>query len=196
MKEGNLVVISGPSGAGKGSISSRILKEMDNIEFSTSMTTREPRSGETDGKDYYFVTREEFRDAIAKDDFIEYAEVFGNYYGTPKKEVESRLKEGKNILLDIDVQGALNVMKSFPEGLFIFVLPPSLEELRNRIVHRGKDAPDVIERRLGQAESEMAHAGEYDYQVVNDDLDEAVETIKKIIITGDKNGNIKGGEAL
>lgn len=196
MKEGNLVVISGPSGAGKGSISSRILKEMDNIEFSTSMTTRKPRSGEEDGKDYYFVTREEFQDAIAKGDFIEYAEVFGNYYGTPKKEVESRLKEGKNILLDIDVQGALNVMKSFPEGLFIFVLPPSLEELRHRIVHRGKDEPDVIERRLGQAESEIAQADKYDYQIVNDDLDDAVEKIKKIIITGDKNGNNKGGEAL
>lgn len=182
MSKGILVVISGPSGTGKGTICGRILSEMDNIGFSTSMTTRQPRDGEVDGKDYYFVTKDQFEAAIENDEFLEHANVFGNYYGTLKAEVASKLDEGKDILLDIDVQGALNVMKAFPDQLFIFILPPSMEELRKRITGRGTDSDEEIERRLSQAESEMSMADEYDYQIVNDDLETAVKDVKKIII--------------
>ncbi|MBQ9179730.1 MAG: guanylate kinase [Firmicutes bacterium] len=182
MKNGILVVISGPSGAGKGTIVGRILKELDNIGFSTSMTTRSPREGEVDGRDYFFVTEEEFKKAIDEDAFVEYANVHGNYYGTPKSEVASRLERGMNVLLDIDVQGAMNVKKQMPEGVFIFISPPSMEELRARLEGRGKDSAEDIERRLKNAEGEMKLIGEYDYHVVNDDLDTAVEEVKEIII--------------
>lgn len=184
MKKGILVVISGPSGTGKGSICSRILNEMENIEFSTSMTTRQPRKNEIDGKDYFFVSEDEFKKAIDEDEFLEYANVYGNYYGTPKSEVMKRLDAGKDILLDIDVQGAMNVMKKCPEGTFIFIKPPSMEELRRRLTHRGTDADDVIERRLGEAQQELSLADEYDHQVVNDDLDKAVSQVKEIIQGG------------
>ena len=182
MKNGILVVISGPSGAGKGTIVGRILKELDNIGFSTSMTTRSPREGEVDGRDYFFVTEEEFKKAIDEDAFVEYANVHGNYYGTPKSEAASRLERGMNVLLDIDVQGAMNVKKQMPEGVFIFISPPSMEELRARLEGRGKDSAEDIERRLKNAEGEMKLIGEYDYHVVNDDLDTAVEEVKEIII--------------
>ncbi len=182
MKNGILVVISGPSGAGKGTIVGRILKELDNIGFSTSMTTRNPREGEVDGQDYFFVTEEEFKKAIEEDAFVEYANVHGNYYGTPKSEVASRLGRGMNVLLDIDVQGAMNVKKQMPEGVFIFISPPSMEELRARLEGRGKDSTEDIERRLKNAEGEMKLIDEYDYHVVNDDLDTAVKKVKEIII--------------
>ena len=182
MKNGILVVISGPSGAGKGTIVGRILTELDNIGFSTSMTTRGPREGEVDGRDYFFVTEEEFKKAIEEDAFVEYANVHGNYYGTPKSEVASRLEQGMNVLLDIDVQGAMNVKKQMPEGVFIFISPPSMEELRARLEGRGKDSAEDIERRLKNAEGEMKLIGEYDYHVVNDDLDTAVKEVKEIII--------------
>ena len=181
MSKGILVVISGPSGTGKGTICTRILDEMDNMEFSTSMTTRQPRDGETDGKDYFFVTKDQFEAAIDNDEFLEYAQVFGNYYGTPKQAVASKLEEGKDILLDIDVQGAMNVKRAFPDELFIFILPPSMEELRRRITGRGTDSEEAIERRLSQAESEMSLAEEYNYQIVNDDLETAVSEVKRII---------------
>ena len=182
MKNGILVVISGPSGAGKGTIVGRILKELDNIGFSTSMTTRSPREGEVEGRDYFFVTEEEFKKAIEEDAFVEYANVHGNYYGTPKSEVASRLGRGMNVLLDIDVQGAMNVKKQMPEGVFIFISPPSMEELRARLEGRGKDSTEDIERRLKNAEGEMKLIDEYDYHVVNDDLDTAVKKVKEIII--------------
>jgi guanylate kinase len=181
MKKGILVVISGPSGTGKGTICNRILSEMDNIEFSTSMTTRDPREGEIDGVHYFFVTKDEFEKAISEDAFVEYADVYGNYYGTLRKEVNARLDSGTDVLLDIDVQGAMNVMKDYPKETFIFIRPPSLEELEKRLKGRGTDSAEVISRRLSEAEHEISLADEYGYQVVNDDLDEAVAEVKKII---------------
>lgn len=181
MREGKLFVISGPSGTGKGTICDRIIKENDDVALSISMTTRKPREGEIDGVNYYFVTDEEFEQAIAEDGFLEYARVYEHSYGTPKKAVLSRLSEGTDVILEIDTQGAMNIKRKYPEGVFIFIKPPSMHELRKRIEGRGKDDPDIIELRLGEAEKEMQLADEYDYCVVNDDLDEAVEKVKKIM---------------
>ena len=180
MREGKLFVISGPSGTGKGTICDRIIKENDDVALSISMTTRKPREGEIDGVNYYFVTDEEFERAIAEDGFLEYARVYEHSYGTPKKAVLARLSEGTDVILEIDTQGAMNIKRKYPEGVFIFIKPPSMHELRKRIEGRGKDDPDIIELRLGEAEKEMQLADEYDYCVVNDDLDEAVEKVKKI----------------
>lgn len=179
-KKGKLYVISGPSGTGKGSICTEILKEIGN-EFSVSMTTRSPRPGEVDGKEYFFVTKEEFEANIAKGGFLEYATVFDNYYGTPKEMVINRLERGRNVILDIDVQGGLNVKKAMPEAVLIFILPPSLEVLRSRLEGRGTESREDIEKRLGQAINEIKLIGEYDYYIVNDVLAESVQAIQSIM---------------
>ena len=179
-KKGRLYVISGPSGTGKGTVCRELLKEIGN-EFSVSMTTREPREGETDGKDYYFVTREVFLENIEAGNFLEYATVFDNLYGTPKDMVINRLERGRNVLLDIDVQGGLQVKKAMPEAVLIFILPPSLAELRRRLEGRGTETKEKVEKRLGQALDEIRLIGEYDYYIVNDDLDEAVALAKSIM---------------
>ena len=179
-KNGKLYVISGPSGTGKGTIGARLLSEC-NMEFSVSMTTRQPRPGEIDGKDYFFVTDQEFLDNISRDNFLEYATVFDNRYGTPREAVNKKLDRGRNVLLDIDPQGGLQVKTKMPEAILIFILPPSLAELRSRLEGRGTESPDVIEKRLGKALNEIKLIGEYDYYVVNDDVDEAIREIKCIM---------------
>jgi guanylate kinase len=178
--KGKLYVISGPSGTGKGTICNEILKEIGN-EFSVSMTTRQPRPGEVHGKEYYFVTKEEFEANIAAGGFLEYATVFDNYYGTPKEMVINRLERGYNVILDIDVQGGLNVKKAMPEAVLIFILPPSLGVLRSRLEGRGTESKEDVEKRLGQAVNEIKLIGEYDYYIVNDVLEESVRAIQSIM---------------
>ena len=181
MKQGRLIVISGPSGTGKGSIIKKVMERWPAAEFSISMTTRGKREGEEHGVHYYFATREEFEATIEDGGFREWADVFGNYYGTPKAPVEKRLAEGADIILDIDIQGAMNVRKAMPGAVLIFILPPSIKELRRRLEHRGTDAQDVIEKRLAKALTEIGTAREYDYVVVNDDLDVAAEQVLSIV---------------
>ena len=179
-KKGRLYVISGPSGTGKGTVCRELLKEIGN-EFSVSMTTREPREGEVHGKDYFFVTREHFLENIEAGNFLEHATVFDNLYGTPKDMVINRLEKGRNVILDIDVQGGLQVKKAMPEAILIFILPPSLAELRKRLEGRGTESADKVEKRIGEALNEIRVIGEYDYYLVNDDLDSAVERIRNIM---------------
>ena len=179
---GELFIVSGPSGTGKGTICKRLLTEMPHLELSVSATTREKREGEEEGVNYYYLDKETFKKRIEEGGFLEYAEVFGNYYGTPRKMVEERLSQGKDVVLEIDVQGAKQIKETYPEGIFIFILPPSLEELRNRLIKRGTDTMEVIENRLSQAMGEIRQMFEYDYFVVNDDLDEAVDVTRSIVI--------------
>lgn len=183
MTKGKLFVISGPSGAGKGTICRRILEEEKSVRFSVSMTTREPREGEEDKVHYHFVKHEAFEALIAENGFMEYANVFGNYYGTPKKQVMEWLEGGSDVILEIDVQGALQIKKSYPQGVLIFILPPSLEELKCRILGRGSETEASFDRRFGEALKEISQIGEYEYRVVNDDLQKAVDCVKAIIVT-------------
>ena len=179
-KRGRLFVISGPSGTGKGTVCKELLKDIRN-EFSVSMTTRAPREGEVHGREYYFVSRDEFLTNIEAGNFLEHATVFDNLYGTPKDMVISRLDRGYNVILDIDVQGGLQVKKAMPEAVLIFILPPSLAELRKRLVGRGTEDAVKVEKRLGQALNEIKLIGEYDYYIVNNDLGEAVDLARSII---------------
>jgi guanylate kinase len=179
--KGRLLVVSGPSGAGKGSISKRIVEEVDDLIYSISMTTRAPRPDEIDGKNYYFVSHAEFEETIEQNGFLEYAKVYGEYYGTPRAQVIKNLEEGKDVVLEIDIQGAMNIRKAYPKGVLIFILPPSMAELRTRITGRGSETKNDIELRLGEALKEIAYIDKYDYCVVNGDLDEAVSRVKAII---------------
>ncbi len=181
MNKGLLIVVSGASGTGKGTVCKKLLDDMPKISYSVSATTREPRPGEKDGREYYFLSRERFEERISKNEFLEYAEVYGNYYGTPLNEIEMRLNCGEDILLEIDTQGALNVKKRCPESVLIFLLPPSLEELRKRIEGRGTETPESLERRFNAAKEEISIGKKYDYVVVNDTVEFAVEKIKSIL---------------
>lgn len=181
MKKGNLIVISGPSGAGKGTICKALLEREDNLYISVSATTRSPREGEVDGVNYHFLTQEEFKKKVDNNEFLEWAEVHGNYYGTPKFNVEEMINEGKNIILEIDVQGALNVKKNCEDGVFIFILPPSMEELKRRIIARGSETPESLIKRFKTAYEEINYISKYNYAVVNDDLEEAVKKVQNIL---------------
>lgn len=171
---GILYVISAPSGAGKTSMVKALLKASSTIRLSVSYTTRPPRPGETEGRDYHFVSREQFETMLANHEFLESAEVYGNYYGTSKLGIERDLLAGRDILLEIDWQGAAQVQRHFPEAVTIYILPPSFNALRTRLTSRGQDSADVIERRLAAAAEDVSHATDFDYIIVNDDFDEAL----------------------
>lgn len=178
---GLLLVVSGPSGAGKGTICGLLRKEMPELSYSVSVTTRAPREGEVEGRDYFFKTVDQVKDMILRGELLEYAQVYGNYYGTPKPYVMNLLNEGRDVLLEIDIQGALQIKKAFPDGVFIFVIPPSLEELRARLYKRGKDTEEVIEKRLQSAAGELGYAGEYDYIIVNDIAEMAAQRVQTVL---------------
>ena len=181
-KKGILIVVSGFSGAGKGTIMKQLLQQYpDHYALSISATTRSPRPGETDGVEYFFRTREQFEAMIAGDELIEYAQYVENYYGTPRAYVQEQLAAGKDVILEIEIQGALKVKERFPETLLMFVSPPSAEELKNRLVGRGTEDMDTIHARLGRAVEESEGIENYDYFVINDKLEECVKGIHAII---------------
>ena len=179
LHKGKLFIISGPSGTGKGTICNRLRETMD-IDISVSMTTRQPRNGEVDGKSYYFVTKEKFLEEIEKGELLEHAEVYGNYYGTPKQKVLEKLEQGRDVILEIEMQGALNVKKNYPDGVAIFILPPSLSLLRERLEGRGTETEEAVNMRLSQTLSEISVMDKYDYYVINDEVDAATERVKAI----------------
>ena len=178
---GVLIIVSAPSGCGKSTVVHRLMEKRENLRFSVSATTRKPREGETDGVDYYFVSRQEFRRMVDEDEFLEHAEYVGNCYGTPRAPVEALLKEGFDVYLDIDVQGAMQVKALWPETLMIFLMPPSVEELERRLVKRGNNTPEEIKGRLAAAEREFAFRDQFDHVVVNDEVERAVDEIAQLI---------------
>ena len=184
MQEGKLFVFSGPSGVGKGTLNAKLIAEFgDQIAFSVSATTRTPREGEIDGKHYFFISRQEFENRIANNDFLEYAQFAGNCYGTPKPYVLSLLEQGKNVLLEIEVQGAMQVMERMPECVSIFVLPPSFEELERRLRGRGTESEEKVRARLETARGEITYAPRYQYQIVNgEDVDAAYQQLRSIYL--------------
>ena len=182
-KRGTLFVFSGPSGVGKGTLNAKLFAEFgDQIAFSVSATTRAPREGEIDGKHYFFISRQDFENRIANNDFLEYAQFAGNCYGTPKSYVMSLLEQGKNVLLEIEVQGAMQVMERMPECVSIFVLPPSFEELEHRLRGRGTESEEKVCARLETARRELDCARRYQYQIVNEDIDAAYQQLRGIYL--------------
>ncbi len=182
MKErGILAVVSGFSGAGKGTIMKGLMNRYDNYALSISATTREPREGEVHGREYFFVSEEEFEDMIREDRLIEYARYVDHYYGTPKDYVMSQMEAGKDVILEIEIQGALKVKEKFPETLLIFVAPPSAEELKRRLVNRGTETADVIDARMKRACEEAEQMDRYDYLLINDEIDRCVEELNSLI---------------
>lgn len=180
MSKGLKIVLSGPSGSGKGTIVKELISD-DQFLLSISATTRAPRQGEEEGVHYFFKTREDFEHMIAQNELLEYAEFCGNYYGTPKAFIEESVKNGKDVILEIEVKGAMQIKEIYPDAIFIFVVPPSLAELESRLVGRNTEAREVIDKRLNRAKEELALYNQYDYVVVNDRLVEAIEEIKCIV---------------
>ena len=175
--QGVLLVVSGPSGAGKGTICGMLREQLPDLGYSVSVTTRQPRTGEVDGVNYFFKTVDEVKEMIANDEFLEYAEVYGNYYGTPRKFVMDQLNEGRDVLLEIDIQGALQVKEHFPDGVFVFITPPSWAEVCARIYTRGTDSEEGIQRRMAAAADELTYASKYDYIIVNDIAEKATKKV-------------------
>ena len=191
--KGKLVVISGFSGAGKGTLMKALMKEYgDSYALSVSATTRNPRPGEMDGVDYFFVTKDKFEQMIAEDALIEYAQYVGNYYGTPKEYVQQQLDLGKNVILEIDIQGALKIKEKFPDTVLMFVTAPNANELKNRLVGRGTETPEVIAARLSRACEESMGMEKYDYLVINDTIENGISLIDRLICderSGNKENN-------
>ena len=181
LEKGRLIVISGPSGAGKSTVVSKAFDKRDDVCFSTSVTTRKPRSGEVDGREYFFVDLDRFREMVENDELLEHAEYCANSYGTPREYVDKKMAEGLNVLLDVEVQGARQINEKRPDAVKIFIIPPSMEELRNRLEKRGTDTQRAIEARLIRAEQEYKEADFYDYIIVNDDADKAADELSAII---------------
>ena len=183
-KRGVLFVFSGPSGVGKGTLKAKLFEEFaDRIAYSVSATTRGPREGEVDGKDYFFISRQEFERRVKNNEFLEHAEFAGNCYGTPRAYVEKLLDSGMNVVLEIDVQGALQVMKSMPEGVSVFILPPSFEELEHRLRGRGTETEEKVRERLETAKRELPYAPQYDYQIVNGgDIEAAYQSLREVFL--------------
>ncbi|MDN5331104.1 MAG: guanylate kinase [Tepidanaerobacteraceae bacterium] len=181
-RRGMLIVLSGPSGAGKGTLCNLLLKRRPELVLSVSVTTRPPRPGEVNGVNYYFTDEENFKKMVDNGEFLEWAKVYNNYYGTPKKFVEEHLKQGKDVILEIDIQGARQVKENCPDAIFIFILPPDIEELKNRIIKRGSESKESLDLRVKSAEEELKAMYDYDYAVVNDVLEEAVKKLESIIV--------------
>ena len=189
--KGLLLVVSAPSGCGKGTILGEILKD-DSFYYSISATTRAPREGEQDGVNYHFITKEEFEQRIAQGGMLEYAQYCGNYYGTPKKEVEQMREAGRDVILEIEVEGAMKVRALCPDAVFLFIAPPSVEELRRRLNKLGTEAAEVIEERVSQAARELSYADRYDYIIVNGELEKAIQDFRTVVRAEKlrtKNGN-------
>ena len=182
--KGKLIVVSGPSGVGKGTIVKTLTKRREDVVESVSCTTRAPREGEVHGREYYFLSKEEFLRRINENDFLEYDEHFGNYYGTPKSFVREKLKE-KHVILEIDVVGALNAKAAFPESILVMIAPPSLEELKRRLTGRGTETLEEVKNRIERIEYELSQKEKYDYVVINDDLETAIEELSNIIDNGE-----------
>lgn len=181
MREGKLIILSGPSGVGKSTVVFKAIENRNDICFSTSVTTRKPRSGEVDGREYFFVSPDEFKEMIANDELLEHAEYVANSYGTPRKYVEQKLESGMNVILDIEVQGARQVNEKMPDAIKIFIAPPSMEDLRKRLEGRGSETERAIEARLIRARQELEEADFYDYLIINDDADKAAAELNAII---------------
>jgi guanylate kinase len=179
---GNLIILSGPSAVGKGTVLRALLEEYDDVCYSVSATTRKPRKGEVNGVHYFFMSQDKFKESIENNEFIEWAKVHNNYYGTPRNYVEDTLKSGKDVILEIDIQGARQVADSFSEGVFVFLAPPSMEELKSRIYKRGTETEDVIQTRMSNATKELEEIDRYDYLIINDEVENAVNKLKSIII--------------
>lgn len=180
-RPGILFVLSGPSGAGKGTVCKALMERSPALSVSVSSTTRQPRPGEEEGVNYFFVTKAEFEEKIRNNQLLEWAEVYGNYYGTPRDFVESQLNSGKDVILEIDIQGAMQVRRHYPEGVFLFLIPPSATELRARILGRGTESEESFKARFGAARQELQMMRQYDYVVVNDRVEAACDRIQAII---------------
>ncbi len=180
-EKGKLIVISGPSGSGKSTVVNKAIQGRKDMCFSTSVTTRSPRPGEVDGKDYFFIDPQRFQEMVERDELLEHAQYVAHSYGTPRAFVEQKLNDGLNVILDIEIQGARQVREKMKDAVLIFIVPPSLEELRRRLVNRGTDAADVIEARLQRASEELKEADLYDYLIINDDLETAAREFTSIL---------------